>query len=363
MLPFQFIGGGYIELTTALITSGVKVEAPSGPYDFIELRSLGKATSYTDGWGEASDAQAIAWWWERSMPQSYAKGILQSSEGSTPQLPAMTSYNLSALGIRQYNTANPPVFAALATTAITGSAGTYVVTMAETGDIQVGDYVRLYGTTGELQLAGYKFQVTAVTNDTSITLGYMASGGQVLAADATAGSVLKYIPNQMYPRYSWIANISRAAQAVVHFTAKNDYVPGEILSFRVSAAYGMKEINNVHARVLSVTNSATVSSVTLDLDTTGFTAFAFPTSAVALSGVSPAVAVPGGSGVIPLNGSASSPQIPVGSTLLDASDNRNMHIIEFQSGLFNVSAHVSENLDRWMWRAMRYDDYRSEILN
>ena len=327
------------------------------------LKSLGKATDYANGWGEASDAQAIEWWWEKTMPQSYAKGILQSSEGSTPQLPAMTAYNLSALGIRSYNTANPPVYAALATTAITGSAGTYVVTMSETGDIQVGDYVRLYGTTGELQLAGYKFQVTAVTNDTSITLGYMASGGLSLAADATAGSVLKYIPNQMYPRYSWIANITRAAQAIVYFTAKNDYVPGEILSFRVSNAFGMKQINNVHARVLSVTNSATESSVTLDLDTTGYTAFAFPTSAAALAGVSPAVAVPGGSGVIPLNGSASSPQVPVGTTLLDASDNRNMHIVEFQSGLFNVSGHVSENLDRWAYQFCKYDDYRSAILN
>ena len=130
MMPFQFIGGGYIELTTALITSGVKVEAPNGSPDFVMLKSLGKATDYANGWGEASDAQAIEWWWEKTMPQSYAKGILQSSEGSTPQLPAMTAYNLSALGIRSYNTANPPVYAALATTAITGSAGTYVVTMS-----------------------------------------------------------------------------------------------------------------------------------------------------------------------------------------------------------------------------------------
>ena len=362
-MPFQFVGGGRFELTTALIASGVKVEAPNGAPDFVQLLSLGKASDYTDGWGEASDAQAIQWWWEKTLPQRYAKGVLQTSEGSTPLLPAMSAYNLAALGIRSYNTANPPLFSALATTAVTGSAGTFVVSMASTGDIQVGDHVRLYATTGSLQMAGYKFQVTAVTSNVSITLGYMASGGITFAADATAGSVLKYIPNQMYPRYSWIAGISQAAQAVVYFTAKNDYTPGEILSFRVPSAFGMTQINNKRARVLSVTNSATVSSVTLDLDSSAFTAFDFPTSAVAAAGVSPAVAVPSSSGVVPQSGSATIPQVPAGTNLQDAFDNRNMHIVEFQSGLFNVSAHASENLDRWAYQMFKYDDYRSEVLN
>ena len=363
MQPFQFIDGGNITLTTALIASGVQIECPPGQPDFISLRSLGKASDYTDGWGEASDAQAIEWWWERTMPQDYAKGTLQSSEGSTPQLPAMTSYNISTNGIRSYNTANPPTYAALATTAITGSTAAYVVSMASTGSIQVGDYVRIYGTTGELQIAGYPFQVTAVTTNTSITLGYMASGGISLAADATAGSVIKYIPSKMYPRYKYIANITQAAQAVVSFTAKNDFTPGEIVSFRVSSAFGMLEINNKRARVLSVTNSATVSSITLDLDTTGYTAFVFPTSAVAAAGVSPAVAVPSASGVIPLSGSASSPQVPEGTNLLDAFDNRNINLVQLGSGLWNVSGHASEDLDKWSYQFVKYSDYRTAILN
>ena len=69
MLPFQFMNGGSITLTTALIASGVQVESPCGVPDFIRLRSL-------TGWGEASDAQAIEWWWERSLAQASAKGIL-----------------------------------------------------------------------------------------------------------------------------------------------------------------------------------------------------------------------------------------------------------------------------------------------
>jgi hypothetical protein len=360
--PLNMVGGNFT-LTTALISSGVQVECPFGIPDYIELKSLGKASDYTDGWGESSDAQAIEWFWEKTMPQNYAKGILQASEGSTPQVPAMSAYNISSLGIAAYNTANPPTYAGLATTAITGSTGAYVCTMADTGSIQVGDYVRLYGTTGELQLAGYTFQVTAVSEDASITLGYMATGGLSLAADATAGTVVKYIPNRMYPRLRYIANITQAAQAVVYFTEKHDFTIGENVSFRVpSSQFDMIEINNVVARVISVTNSSTESSITLDLDTTGYTAFDFPTSAEAAAGVSPAICLPSSSGVVPVSGTVT-PAVPEGYNLNDAFDNRNVNLVNFGSGLFNVSGHASENLDVWQYIFYKYADYRTRILN
>ncbi len=353
MLPYQMIAGGKFTLSTATIASGLDLYVNSeNPPDYVVLRSL-------TGWGESSDAQAIEWFWERSMSQGAAKGILQSSEGSTPQLPAMTSYFISSNGISCYDTANPPTFAALAGTAISGIAGTFVVTMADTGTISVGDWVRLYNVVGEQQIAGYSFQVTAVTANTNITLGYMASSGMTFAADATAVQVVKYIPSRMYPRWTYIANVTRASQAVVYFTGKNDYTPGEIVSFRVTSDFGMDELNNKRARVLSVTNSATVSSITLDLDTSGYTAFAFPTSANAADGSTPAVCVPSSSGVVPDAGSATVPQEPPGTNLRDSADNRNKRVIHLGPGLFNVASHGSDNGDVWLWQAYRYDSYDS----
>jgi len=360
MLPFQQIAGGNFTLTTANIASGLDLEIQSqNPPDYVVLRSLGSAANVNTGWGQQTLARAIEWFWERSMPQGSAKGILQASEASTPQLPAMTSYTINSNGIFAYDTSRPPVFAALATTAITGNTGAFVVSMANTGSINVGDWVLLYGTTGEIQISSYRFQVTAVTTNVSITLGYMASSGITFAAAATAGFVKKLIPNQMYPRYSFIANITAAVQAVVYFTGKNNYTPGEILSFRIPLGFGMQEMNLVQARVLSVTNSATVSSVTLDWNTSGYTAFSFPTSAVALEGISPAVAVPSSSGVVPFNGSATIPQIPEGTNLLDAFDNRNTRVIHLGAGLFNVSGHVGVAGDIWMYQGYKYDDYKS----
>lgn len=352
MLPFQMIAGGTFSVSVSGSTAtDVLVECQSqNPPDFIIARSL-------TGWGELNQAQALEWFWERSLAQGVAKGLLQSSHASAP---AVTSKFLSSGGIQTYDTLNPPTYAALTATAITGIAGTFIVSMANTGTIAVGDYVRLYATTGELQIAGYVFQVTAVTVNTSITLGYMASSGMTFAADASAAQVIKFIPSRFYPRWKYIANITRASQAVVYFTAKNDFTPGEIVSFRVPSEFGMDEINNKAVRVLSVTNSSTVSSITIDLDTSGYTAFAFPTSAIAAAGVSPAVCVPSSSGVVPFNGSATIPQQPPGTNLLDAFDNRNTRLIVFGHSCFDTSSFVSTDGDVWEWQAFKYDSYNQQ---
>lgn len=332
---------------TATLNTPVSINLQSqDPPDYFVARNLG--TSSSTGWGEASDAQAIEWFWYRSMGQGVARGIVQTSDASNP---AMIARVITADGITTYDTASPPTFAGLATTAITDN-DPAVCTMADTGTISVGDIVRLTGTTGMLQVAGYDVQVEAVTNDTSITLMLNANA---FAAAATAGTVTKIIPNRMYPRYRFINSISQAAQAVVTFTVNNDFTPGEIVSFRVSSDFGMDEINYVSARVLSVTNDSTNSSITIDLDTTGYTAFAFPTSAAAAAGVSPAVCVPSGSGVVPDASNTSIPQQPPGTNLRAAFDNRNTRVINLGASLFTDG----NTGDVWQWQAYKYDAYNA----
>lgn len=338
MLPYQIIDGGSFTSDSTLAKQVVLSDRP----DLFWLRNR-------TAWGDDAAETSVESWWRYGMAQASAQTTDQAVTSG-----ALSSEAVTTGGFTFIDTANPPLFAGLATTAITGTAGTFIVTMAETGSIAVGDWVRLYGTTGELQIAGYTFQVTAVTNDVSITLGYMASSGITFAADATAGTVKKYIPNRMYPRWSYIANITQATQAVVYFTGKNDYTPGENLYFRVPEEFGMLEINNQVARVLSVTNSATVSSVTLDLDTSGYTAYAFPTSAIAAAGVSPAMAGPSSSGIVPDNGSATVPQIPEGTNLRDAFDNRNKYLMDMGSNVITSAEAVYD------WVAFKFDRFTQE---
>lgn len=343
MLPYQIIDGGSFTSDSTL----AKQVALSDRPDLFWLRNR-------TAWGDDAAETSVESWWRYGMAGASAQTVDQAVTTGI-----MSTEAVSSGGFTFIDTANPPSFAGLATTNIAGNTGTFVVTMADTGSIAVGDWVRLYGTTGELQIAGYAFQVTAVTTNTNITLGYMASavssgGLATFAAAATAGTVVKYIPNRMYPRWSYIAMITKATQAVVYFTGKNDYTPGEILSFRVPSQFGMDQMYNVQARVLSVTNSATVSSVTIDYDTSGFTTFVFPTSAVAAAGVSPAVVVPSSSGVVPDNGSASIPQIPEGTNLRDSFDSRNKYIMDMGSNVVTSSSAVYD------WVAYRFDRYTQE---
>jgi len=338
MLPYQIVEGGSF---TSDSTLSKQVALSCAP-DLFWIRNR-------TAWGDDAAETSVESWYRIGM----AAGAAQTTDQANVT-GALSSEAVTSGGFTLIDTAAPPSFASLATTAITGIAGTFVVSMANTGNIAVGDYVRLINTTGELQIAGYSFQVTAVTANVSITLGYMASSGITFAADATAGFVKKYIPNLMYPRWSYIANITQAAQAVVFFTAKNDYTPGEIISLRVPQEYGMIEANLVPARVLSVTNSSTVSSVTLDLDTSGFSAFTFPTSAVAAAGVSPAVAVPSSSGVVPFAGSATIPQQPPGTNLLDAFDNRNKFVMNMGSNVITSSSAVYD------WCSFKFDKFTQE---
>lgn len=343
MLPYSIVGGGSFTSDSSL----AKQVALSDRPDLFWLRNR-------TAWGDDAAETSVESWWRYGMAGGSAQTADQAVTSGILSTEAVTSGGFTFI-----DTANPPTFAGLATTNIAGNTGTFVVTMANTGSIAVGDWVQLYGTTGELQIAGYTFQVTAVTANVSITLGYMASavssgGLATFAAAATAGTVVKYIPNRMYPRWSYIAMITQATQAVVYFTGKNDYTPGEIISFRVSSDFGMDQMNNVQARVLSVTNSSTVSSVTIDYDTSGFSTFAFPTSAVAAAGVSPAVVVPSSSGVVPDNGSASIPQIPEGTNLRDAFDNRNKYIMDMGSNVITSASAVYD------WVAFKYDVFTQE---
>lgn len=96
--------------------------------------------------------------------------------------------------------------------------------------------------------------------------------------------------SQFYPKLAYIQDISREKEAVVTFTANCDFIDNEIISLRVSRAYGMVEMNNLQVKVLSHTSD----SVTIDVDSTNFTPFSIP---VDLTGTTPPCAVPSASGV------------------------------------------------------------------
>ena len=163
----------------------------------------------------------------------------------------------------------------------------------------VGDRIRIYGTTGCLQIAGYDYSITAVTTN-NFDLGY--ANMTAYAADATAGVVRKVPNNPIYsPQANRITGITAANPMVVTLAVTHGLSVGEKIRLKVSSAFGMTQANDLIGEITAV--STANNTVTLDIDASAFTAFAFPTSAVAANGVTPAHIVPVGDATSTLAGS------------------------------------------------------------
>lgn len=163
----------------------------------------------------------------------------------------------------------------------------------------VGDRVRVYGTTGTLQIAGYDYTITAVTTN-NFDVGY--ANMTAYAADATAGFVRKVPNNPIYsPQANRITGITAASSMVVTLAVTHGLSVGEKLRIKVSSDFGMIEANNLIGEITAV--STANNTVTLNIDSSGFTAFAFPTSAIAAAGVTPSHIVPVGDAATTLAGS------------------------------------------------------------
>lgn len=329
MLPYQLIDGGSFTSDASVARQVVQV---SDQPDLIVVRNR-------TAWGDDAAETSVESRWVKGMAQDSAQTLDQAVTTGILSTEAVTTN-----GFRVYNTFSPPTYAALATTAIT-AANPAVATMASTGSINVGDVVRLDNTTGMLQVSGYDFEVSAVTLNTNITLNF---DGQNEAAAATAGNVRLVIPGKHYPRRRFIvplsgaAGITQAANAVVSTSVAHDFTVGEKVRLKVPSAYGMTE---AHDKVATVTAVGTY-TVTLDLDTSGFSAFSLPTSAVYAAGVTPAEIVPVGAGPYP---SGNPPYVSTDA----AFDNRDQWQIVMGSNVITSTSAVYD------WMAYRYDRHNA----
>lgn len=321
----------------------------------------------TTNWGLASTAVgAMQSFWLASMPAgSYLQLDQTSVSAGTVNL---YSAQGTSGGFTYINQASPPTFSKVAITAINGTTG--VVSTGTTTGISVGDTVRLINVTGALQLSGTLYTVTAVSAGVSITLGMIATAvtaGAVIA-NGTTGFYQKVYAGNFVPNTLPVLYVTKASQGVVYFGRPNPYTVGELVDFQVPTAYGMTQLSNLTgnsgsgaltsnpsgaARVLAVTNTATNSSITIDLSTSGFTSFTLPTSANYAAGASPAVCIPAGSGIVPLNGSATIPQSPPGTNLLDAFDNQNQFIMNVGTSVVGAASAVM------FWEAWKSDGYNA----
>ena len=353
MLPYSFIGCGTYTNASPIVS--VNVALTDQP-DWFFVKDI-------TNWGaQSTAANPVYAEWFSSMASGSYLGLGQPSSTTTGVTPYTTQGTTG--GFTFINQSKPPVFTKVAVTSVVPS--TMVVTATNTS-LSVGSFVRLINIAGGQQISGSTvYQVTALTSTTSFTLGYMLpainAGLTVAAIGSTTGYFQQVYPSNFYPTTLPVMYITQATQAKVYFARQNPYTVGELVDFQIPSTYGMVQLSNLTglpggaARVLVVTNTATESSITINVNTTGYTAFVFPTTTAYASGASPAVCFPAGSGIVPLNGSATIPQSPPGTNLLDAFDNHNQYIMNIGTNACGIASATMQ------WFAFKAD-FNNAITN
>ena len=338
MLPYSFIGKW--DYTNPATPVAVNIPMTDRP-DWVVVKNL-------SDWGDTTAVTGIQSEWFSSMAQGSYLGYDQ-----TVTTNALASNVGTTGGFTFVDQTNPPTYTRVSMTAINGA--TFVVSTANTAGISVGDLVRLINVVSAHELSGFLYQVTAVSAGVSVTLGYAATAATAKGStygNGTTGFLQKVYPGFMYPALRQVLFISQATQAKVYFARQNDFTPGQMVDFQIPTPYGMIQLSNLTgraqsiipgnkagpARVLVSTNTASESSITLDYDTTGFTAFTYPTSANFANGASPPVCFPAGSGIVPFNGSATIPLSPPGTNLVDAFDNRAQYVMNLGTSVVGAAS-------------------------
>jgi len=251
------------------------IKLPSG-VDFVETRNITTITAGGAGTG-------VKFEWNKDLADDYAIEYTKLGADESITMAMVTSG-----GITYIDTSTAPAFGALNAT-ITGisNAAIPIVSATSTATLVAGDIVQFVNVTGALQFGGIHFQIDTVNANTNFRLPYAP---QIVAG--TTGSFRPVnIPMQFYPKNRFISKITAANPAVITTTVAHAYEVGTTIRMNVPDVFGMTQMDGLTATITAVT----ASTITTDINASAFTAFAYPLTAVAALGFTPAMVSPYGS--------------------------------------------------------------------
>jgi hypothetical protein len=252
-------------------------------------------------------------WWVRSIGSDSAFTVKNTDGAATDESNFISSGGFTFV--------DPSILGpTLVDTAISGitQANPAVVTMSANHGLATNNLVRIINSTGMFQVTGFVWQVS-VTGATTFTIPVNSSG---FGAAATAGTVRRVFASEYQPDLVYITNISQAAQAVVSTSFDHGYSVDEAVTISVPTGWGMTEINGLRGEIVAVT----ANTFTVNINTSGFTAFSFPTSAFVSAGAGLPHAVPIG--------------IERSNLLTDAVENQSNFTMRLGASVVGVSSDV-----------------------
>lgn len=174
-----------------------------------------------------------------------------------------------------------------------------VITSASTAGI--GDVVRVYGTTGMLQVAGWDFTVSLTNPGVTQSIANLPAAGFLAPATAGFVRIIPFVP-RMYPVTRRITAITAGVSTVIALNVTHLYTVGQKVRVTVPAGWGMVQMAGLIGIITAIGTAigGCTNTITVDIDSSAFTPFAFPTSAIAALGTGvPEVAPVGSAAVVP----------------------------------------------------------------
>jgi len=269
------------------------IQIPSGAdwlrvFNYTQFGTVGAAGgAYFNGTANAD--VGVEFWWQRGMAAGtgivkYKASASAVLSGDTLVSGGFTLYDPSGQSVGS----QPLLGAPVATTASTNSTRPAVTHTADSSVI-VGSVVRM-SNTAQTDVNGVDMVVGTVTDSTHFTL-LTATNALATAPGAIGGAGFYRVVNTnplFYPRRRFVTNITQAVNAQVSTSVAHSLTPGQEVRFNIPAVSGMiqlnpQPLNNYFPRGVS-TPAIVVSVVdaynfTINIDTTAYTAFTFPTIA------------------------------------------------------------------------------------
>lgn len=243
--------------------------------------------NYTNAAAQGNDS--VKFYWQRGMDDGTGIRFFKSGGADTLNLLTLASPN----GFTAVDTSANPLAAPVAVTSATNAVRP-VVSTGSTAGLVAGDVVRLTNMTGQEDLSGYDFTVDTIVANTSFRIAGALATAPGAAATAGFWRKIKFNPI-FYPRHRFIVNITQAASAVVTLSIPSGYKVGQEVRFIIpSTFYGMTELNNLVGTVTAVDDTVATQTITVDINTSTFTAFTFPTAAQAAVPYTKAMVIPAG---------------------------------------------------------------------
>lgn len=210
---------------------------------------------------------------------------LQWTKTNSSNAMNLSTFATSSVGGFSYYTVYPYVEAQSAN-AITAITNVNPAVVSQTNTYSNGDVLRFYNTTGMLQIGGFDAQISSVSGSGYTLLGLPATTGNGFAAAATAGYTRRIATyGAVEPETLYITNITTAVNAVVSTSVDPSlhYVVGMKIHFSVPFNWGMYQMNQLTGTIIAVNAvSATASigayNLTVDINSSAFTAFKWPLS-------------------------------------------------------------------------------------